>query len=111
MISIRSGVLLAVNRPPGCGSISAIWLSGFAGSGFGLLGFTEATSKDTAVDGAAGAAGVCALAVVAVSRDTRATAHQQRMLFTSTFQNASRSTVTISDRVLTYDGRGCTTTA
>ncbi len=53
MISICSGVFVAVNRPPGCGSISAIMLSGLLGSGFGLLGLTDATSK-------AGAGGVCA---------------------------------------------------
>src|SRR5687768_8249595 len=64
MISIRSGVLVAVNRPPGCGSISAIWLSGFAGSGFGLLGLTDATSKED------GAAGACA-AIVAPGLSNR----------------------------------------
>jgi hypothetical protein len=59
MISIRSGVFVAVNRPPGCGIISAIMLIGLVGSGFGLLGLTEATSNaalgDTAAGGAAGA--------------------------------------------------------
>src|SRR5688500_14155298 len=86
MISIRSGVLVAVNRPPGCGNISAIWLSGLAGSGFGLLGLTEATSNaavgDTAVGGAAEA---CADAVVARSRMARAKPHVERIIVISTF--------------------------
>src|SRR5688572_4058690 len=80
MISMRSGVLVAVNRPPGCGSISAIWLSGLAGSGLGLLGLTAATSK--AASGAG--AGSCADAAVAVSRMVRAKAHVERT-FISTF--------------------------
>src|SRR5688572_20504819 len=82
MISIRSGVLVAVNRPPGCGIISAIWLSGFAGSGFGLLGLTEATSK--AAPGVA--AGSCADAAVAASRMARAKPHVERIIFISTLQ-------------------------
>src|SRR5688572_31073896 len=80
MISIRSGVLVAVNRPPGCGSISAIWLSGLAGSGFGLLGLTEATSKAAA----GAAAGSCADAAVAASRMARAKPHVEGIIFMST---------------------------
>src|SRR5687768_1222 len=77
MISIRSGVFVAVNRPPGCGSISAIPPTGLFGSGLGLLGLTEATSK------AAGgvAAGVCANAGVAASRVASANAHVERIMF------------------------------
>src|SRR5688572_16848896 len=90
MISIRSDVLVAVNRPPGCGSISAIWLSGLAGSGLGLLGLTEATSNAALGETAAvGAAWACANAVVAVSIGassvTRAKVHIERMLVMSTF--------------------------
>src|SRR5688572_22794125 len=99
MISIRSGVLVAVNRPPGCGSISAIWLSGFAGSGFGLLGLTAATSK--AAPGVA--AGSCADADVAASRMARAKPHvgRERIIFMST----------PALKRLTYDERGSTTRA
>src|SRR5688500_10139642 len=91
MISIRSGVFVAVNRPPGCGSINAIWVSGLLGSGFGSLGLTEATSNVVIADAGAGAAeedcaaGACADAVVAVSRAMRAKVHVERMFVISTF--------------------------
>src|SRR5687768_951864 len=82
MISIRSGVFVAVNRPPGCGSISAIWLSGLVGSGLGLLGLTEATSK-----AAAGvAAGACADAAVAASRVASAHTHVERIMSSTLLQ-------------------------
>ena len=55
-ISIFSGMLVAVNRPPGRGMAIGTMLNGF--DGFGLLGLIEATSKVASDDTAAGARGV-----------------------------------------------------
>jgi hypothetical protein len=56
-------------------------LSGLLGSGVGLLGRTEATSKVAAdVALADGGSGAWADAVVAVNRVTRAKIHLERML-------------------------------
>src|SRR5688572_177943 len=89
MISIRSGVLVAVNLPPGSTSGSATPPTGLLGSG--LLGLTEATSNvasgDTAAEGAAGGdTASCADAAAAASRMARATTQVERIIVISTFQ-------------------------
>src|SRR5688500_17015545 len=85
MISIRSGVLVEVNLPPGSGSGSATPPSGLLGSG--LLGRIEATSNAASGDtGAGGAAGACADAAVAASRMARAKPDVERIIVISTFQ-------------------------
>src|SRR5687768_10285729 len=95
MISIRTGVLLAVNLPPGSASGSATPLSGLFGSG--LLGLIEATSNVASGDTAAGgAAGACAAAAVAASRRASANAHVEWMRLMSTFQLLLHGTVQTS---------------
>src|SRR6187399_378217 len=84
MISIRTGVLPAVNLPPGSASGSATPLSGLLGSG--LLGLTDATSNVASGAAAAGgAAGACADAAVAASRMTSAKPCVEWIVFISTF--------------------------
>ena len=66
-------------------------LSGLLGSGFGLLGLTEATSNAAVGDMAAGgAAGSCADVAVAASRIANVNPHVKRILFMSIFPSFKR---------------------
>src|SRR5262245_6277286 len=66
-MSAHSGMLAAVNRPPGCGAAIGMMLSGFERSPGGLS-LMDATSKDADDAGAEDADWSCADAVVAASR-------------------------------------------
>src|SRR5688572_22676907 len=96
MISIRTGVFLAVNLPPGNASGSATPLSGLFGSG--LLGLIEATSNVASGDAAAGgAAGACADAAVAANRMARAKPPVERTNFISTFSFSTEISFTYGE--------------
>ncbi len=88
MISIRSGVLVAVNLPPGSGSGSATPLSGLLGSG--LLGLTDATSNVASDVAGDGAVWDCADAAAAASRAARANARHDGKRRVTKRQNTDR---------------------
>jgi hypothetical protein len=86
-ISAQSGMLFAVNRPPGCGAAIGTMDIGRDGSPGGL-NLTEATSN--VVVGAA-AGGACADAVAAVSSVTAANTYAERTMFIPTSPSTPES--------------------
>src|SRR5262245_12804928 len=100
-ISILSGTVVAVNRPPGRARGNGTMPNGFDGSG--LLGLIAATSNVVSDDPAAdGATGACADAVVARSSAARANGYDERNMISLLYVLRTRlsdqgaSTLTIS---------------
>src|SRR5262245_41878238 len=104
-MSAHSGMLVAVNRPPGCGAAIGMMLNGFDRSPGGL-GLMDATSNVVAdVAAGDGAPGVCAHAVVAATRVTRTKMDIERMLCISTFEEGGSTALPLARSTDTGEGR------